>query len=334
LTVVLAKGRKISRAPNARSSVVIGLVNSMPGEAFSHTEQQFCGLLSAASRGMTVHVRFFSLTNVPRADQGRTKDGPCYESFGKLDTAALDGLLVTGTPPRAAALVDEPYWPKLAALVDFARDRGIPAVWSCLAAHAAVLHIDGIERRPLGRKLSGLVECVRTTSEHPIVTGVPLRWRVPHSRYNELPEDVLVASGYRILSRSAEAGADMFSKQVGGLFLFCQGHPEYDLYALLREYRRDIRLFLSGKRDSYPDMPRNYFSLHSCGLLNEFRECALKNREVDLLDSFPTAACENGLTHSWRDLTVQIYANWLAHIAGQIGHRRTENPSLPLQSWR
>ena len=78
--------------------------------------------------------------------------------------------------------------------------------------------------------------------------GLPWRWQVPHSRYNDLPEDRL--SRERLshpVALGASAGSDIFAKDARAPFLFCQGHPEYDAHALLREYRRDIRA-VSGRR--------------------------------------------------------------------------------------
>ena len=301
--------------------LVIGLVNSMPGEARRATEQQFRAILTAAVRDVPVELRFFSLEPPPPDEAASSATAPRYEDTALLDAAAVDGMIVTGMPPRAASLAEEPYWPKLTELIDLARDAEIPTMWSCLAAHAAVLHLDGIERRRLPRKLSGLVACTRTTTEHPAMAGLPRRWRVPHSRYNDVPEQTLLARGYRILSRSAEAGADIFAKDDDAPFLFCQGHPEYDAQTLPREYRRDIRLFLVGERDEYPAAPAGCFGPMMTELLEAFRERALRERNAELIAAFPTAAFATELNHSWRDLAVGLYANWLADIAARKARR-------------
>ncbi len=185
--------------------------------------------------------------------------------------ARLDGLIVTGTEPRAGKLTDEPYWPAMTRLVDWARANTLSTVWSCLAAHAAVLHSDRIERRPLAEKLSGIFAC-ETITPHPLMAGVaPLC--VPHSRYNDLPAVALSETGYELLSRSASAGIDAFARQEhgGSLFAFFQGHPEYDTDSLLREYRRDIGLHLPGAREHYPVPPLHYFSQYGATLLDAFR---------------------------------------------------------------
>ena len=320
---LLADAAAGMRGGRGSSSLVIGLVNSMPGEALEHTERQFRAILGAASRGFSVRIRLFSLDPPSPATASR------YEHAAAIDPADLDGLIVTGMPPRAAALVDEPCWKALTALVDLAAEQAIPTVWSCLAAHAAVLYMDGIERRLLPQKLSGLYACTRTRDDHPMLAALPRRWRVPHSRYNELPADALDARGYDILSSSAEAGVDLFARQAGALFLFCQGHPEYDAPALLREYRRDVRQFLNGARDTYPAVPHGYFSPGVAELLDAFRASAIRARTPEAMAQFPLAACEADLTHSWRDLAHRFYAGWLDHVAGQKARRGTAVAAVP-----
>jgi homoserine O-succinyltransferase/O-acetyltransferase len=304
-----------------RQPIVIGLVNNMPDAALRTTERQFCGLLSVASGNLPVWLRLFYLPDVPREDWGRSLVKQRYEDISALSTTHLDGLIVTGTEPGAAALMDEPYWPSLTKLVDWAEDHTVSTIWSCLAAHVAVLHIDGIDRRALGEKLSGIFDCTRA-EDHAILARVSSRWRVPHSRYNGLPEEALVCSGYHLLSRSLDAGVDIFVKQRKSLFIFFQGHPEYDPAALLREYRRDGRNFLDGKRAKFPEMPRNYFDNETRIALSEFRERALRNPGIDLLSSFPAVA-EEKLVHAWRETATQIYANWLLYLADE----RTRRPS-------
>ena len=301
------------RRPGA--PLVIGLVNSMPGEALRHTERQFRDILSGATSSLDVQLRLFTL------DPAHAARGD-YHDISTLDRAGIDGLIVTGMPPRAAALRDEPCWNKLAGLVDIAVEQAIPTVWSCLAAHAAVLHLDGIERRRLPAKLSGVVECTRSDAAHPYVFQLPRRWRMPHSRYNELPAEALAARGYEVLSSSDDAGADLFAKDAGAPFLFCQGHPEYDADTLLREYHRDIRQFLSGGRNDYPDAPRGYFPAEVAPLLDEFRARCLRDRQPGTIGSFPMRDCFAGVVHSWRDLALDLYANWLGDVA-----RRTERPA-------
>src|SRR2546423_12282332 len=190
--------------------------------------------------------------------------------------------MVRGAEPRAADLEDEPYWESLTRVLEWAEDRTYSTILWGLAAHAGILHIDGIVRRPLGDKRFGVFECVRVT-DHPLTAAAPSRLRMPHSRWNEIPEEALLACGYRVLTRSEDAGVDAFVKQRKSLFVFLQGHPEYEAVTLLLEFRRDIGRFLRGERDTYPPAPHGYFDQETVEALIALRERALIDRREELL---------------------------------------------------
>jgi homoserine O-succinyltransferase len=173
-----------------------------------------------------------------------------------------------------------------------------------------VRRIDGIERRPLGAKLSGVFGCGRV-ADHALLALSPPRWTTPHSRCNELPETELRARGYRILSRSRTAGADIFIKRCGSLFVFLQGHPEYDAGALGREYRRDVVQFIAGKRDEYPEPPANYFAADFLAALEDFRDRALRHRDVELSERLPALPPVNA---AWQNAATGFYEAWLAQL--------------------
>ena len=309
--------RDVTRGLNLRDNapVVIGLVNNMPDAALQATERQFCDLLAEASQDLLILVRFFSMPQVPRAEAGREYVSRHYENIGELLTDRLDGLIVTGLEPRAPFLQEEPYWSTLTKVVDWAEDHTASTIWSCLAAHAAVLHLDGIQRRPLREKLSGVFECEKV-ADHEIVSGSTPRWSVPHSRHNDLSEQELASKEYCIVSRAPEVGADMFVKRRRSLSIYLQGHPEYDPEALFREYRRDIRAFVARERDSYPDMPRGYFDHETAAELDQFRRQALRDRSIHVVLNFPEA--EKKLTHAWHEQAVRLYRNWLSYL---VEHR-------------
>lgn len=308
--------RDVTRGLNLRENapVVIGLVNNMPDAALQATERQFCDLLAKASPDLLVLVRFFSIAQLQRSEAGRAYVSQHYEDIGEMFADRLDGLIVTGTEPRAPVLSDEPYWPTMTKLIDWAEDHTTSTVWSCLAAHAAVLHLDGIQRRQFGEKLSGVFQCEKV-ADHEIVSGSAAQWCVPHSRYNDVPEGELIAKHYRIVSRAPEVGADMFVKQRRSLSIYLQGHPEYDLEALFREYRRDIRAFVARETDRYPDMPRGYFDNETAAEFDQFRRRALRDRSIHVVLNFPE---QEKLQHDWHEPAVRLYNNWLSYL---VEHR-------------
>lgn len=312
--------------------LTIGLVNNMPDAALKTTERQFRELLTAAAGDRPFALRVFSFAELPRSAEGGRYVAEHHEPIAALWDCALDGMIVTGAAPLAASVEAEPCWPTLTRLVEWAERHTQSTIWSCLAAHAAVRHLDGIEREPVGPKLSGVFDCARV-EKHPLLSLSPARWTTPHSRYNGLPEAALKARGYRVLSRSPVAGADMFIKRCGSLFVFLQGHPEYDAGALGREYRRDVVQFLAGKSETYPDLPQNYFPPDIAAAMLAFREVALRDADAALFERFPTLPA---MSAPWHEAAVGLYAAWLAHLAerrsrrpGWAGLALSETPRAP-----
>jgi homoserine O-succinyltransferase/O-acetyltransferase len=313
MTATLFSAKHLSRAPHGRGrpAIEIALVNNMPDSALQMTEQQFAGLLAAAGGDYNIRIRLFSFPELIRGQAGRAYIAQHYESIEQLWSGDFDGMIVTGAEPRTAALPGEVYWPSLTRLVNWAIETSTPTIWSCLAAHGAVLQLDGIERTRLSEKISGVFRCTKS-GDHTLVSGLPVTWRVPHSRLNTLDADRLTAAGYEIVSFSDEAGVDAFVLHRGASFVFFQGHPEYDAGALFREYRRDVGRFLAGTMEKYPEMPRGYFTEEMVRAFTAFRALAHRLRSRELLDEFPGSDARTIPPHSWRDLGVRLYSNWLA----------------------
>jgi homoserine O-succinyltransferase/O-acetyltransferase len=304
--------------------VTIGLVNNMPDAAVEATERQFAALIGAASAGVGIRLRLFAMQEVPRPPRVRARLAGRYCDISELWDAHLDALIVTGTEPRAAALADEPYWPAFRQLVAWARDNTISTLWSCLAAHAAAFDADGIERQPLPDKLFGVFNC-GAVAEHSLTRELQPPFAVPHSRYNDLPEGALIESGYDILTRSAATGADAFLREEKGrsLFVFFQGHPEYETDTLAREYRRDIGRFLRGERDRFPAAPQNYFKGEAAALVDAFRARAIRNPRESLIADFPMQDLEANLENTWRHFSVGFYRNWISYLKERKAAPRT-----------
>jgi len=319
MPLLVDRGSDPRIAKAAAGCVEIGLVNNMPDSALEATERQFIALLEAACGDVRVRLRFFSLPGVPRSERGQRHVDKFYRGLRELPDSNLDALIVTGTEPRASALRTEPYWYWLAELIDWAEHNTVSTVWSCLAAHAAVLHLDGIARHPLPDKCFGVFDCT-PAGDHPLTAG-SARMPVPHSRWNELREDELRARGYAVLTRSAEAGVDMFARPGRSLFVFLQGHPEYDALSLFGEYRRDFGRFLRGERDTCPNLPHGYFDAAATEQVAGLRARALRDRREELLAELPVVTVEQSLRAHWRPAAERLYANWLAEVTALKSRR-------------
>ena len=303
----------IANRHKADTVLTIGLINNMPDSALQATERQFKGLLKAAAGSWIVDLRYFSLPSVKRSWAATSRIERFYTNFIDLNRLKLDGLIVTGAEPTAALLAEEPYWQELTELVDWADANTRSTIWSCLAAHAAVLYLDGIERQRLGEKCSGVFDCSKVADDW-LTRDIPSPVKISHSRLNELKGCDLTARGYCVLTQSREAGVDIFAKKLRSRFIFFQGHPEYDAVTLLLEYRRDIGRFLRGERDTYPPMPHGYFDEQTIAALITLRERSLSDRREERLAEFPTALAADRVTNSWRSTAEGLYRNWLRCI--------------------
>jgi homoserine O-succinyltransferase/O-acetyltransferase len=203
------RGRSDSLHPDCLD---IGIINNMPDATLEATERQFTELLDGAAETRPIRLRFFSLPEITRCDDAASRVRDHYDDFNALTKNRLDGLIITGCEPKAASLTDEPYWKNLTRVIDWAEHNTSSTIFSCLAAHAAVLHLDGINRSPVDKKFSGVFDCVKV-SDHPLLRGVAPPLRRPHSRMNTLLDEELVAHGYSVLTSSPKAGVDSSSSK-------------------------------------------------------------------------------------------------------------------------
>jgi homoserine O-succinyltransferase len=297
--------------------VRIAFVNNMPDAALEDTEIQFFELLEAAAGDMPVRLKLHSLSGVPRGERGQEHLSGFYFGTDDLLNDRFDGMIMTGTEPRQADMRNEPYWFALGNVLDWAESNTASTILSCLAAHAGVLHSDGIRRHPLGDKQFGVFDFAKT-GKHQLTAGTGEHVRFPHSRWNEVQADALTACGYYVLTQSAEGGVDSFvKKKKRSLFLHFQGHPEYGAQTLMKEYRRDIKRFLRGERKTYPSMPKSYFDAAAARILSDFRDVVLSDRREELMEGFPEVALVGGLKSTWRSPAMSIYRNWLQYVVSK-----------------
>jgi homoserine O-succinyltransferase len=293
----------------------------MSDSALMSTERQLFDLLDAAAGGLFVRLHFYTMATTSRSDWGRDYVGRYYRGTDDLLNRSLDGVIVTGAEPRAASLTEEPYWNTFVEIIDWATENTVSSVYSCLAVHGAVLHMDGVERHKLPAKCIGVFAQTKTRDYH-LMRDVPATFRTPHARWNEVQEGAIESCGYSVLTKSAEAGVDCFVKQQKkSLFVHFQGHPEYDTHSLLGEYRRDMGRFLRGESEVCPTIPRGYFASEAEEILTAFQRTALLDRSPELFADFPTDQLAKDLRNAWHPAAKRIYRNWLLYMASQRAGR-------------
>jgi homoserine O-succinyltransferase/O-acetyltransferase len=297
--------------------MIVALVNNMPDSAFIDTEDQFRRAIAAAPGGHTIELALYTIKEIPRPAKLAPAIQIRYRGLDQLWSHPPDALIVTGTEPAQVQLSYEAYWPYLAHLLEWAT-RSVPTtLLSCLAAHASVLLFDGIERVPRAVKCSGVYPAAVEDASEPLTRGLPEVLPVPHSRVNDLPEQAMLDAGYRIVigAGGSESGWAVAARERGdGLFVLCQGHPEYATLSLLREYRRDVRRCLFGRGAvPYPRVPDGYLSPGAVATLEEF-ERRTETAAADprkLWASFPFDDVAAGVENTWSATSALFHANWL-----------------------
>jgi len=308
----LRREDQFGRPQHADVDLRIGLVNNMPDAALQATERQFMRLLRQAAGNIRIDLHCFSLPSLKRSQTAQWRVEKQYTDIADLGRLQFDGLIVTGAEPTAATLPDEPFWQELTDLIDWARTNTRSTIWSCLAAHAAVLYLDGIERQRLDTKCSGIYDCAKV-ADNWLTADVPSPLKISHSRLNELRAGDLTARGYQMLTTSPEAGVDIFAKQLGSQFVFFQGHPEYDALSLEREYLRDIARFLAGQRDTYPALPVGYFDAGTEHRLAGFEQRARLERRPGLSTELPERTLRRDIAAG--AAATAMVRNWLGYLS-------------------
>ena len=324
-----ARGGAIAFAQDRRR-LRVGLVNNMPDAALQATERQFRTLLQAAAPERRVELHLFHVPAVARGAQATARLRAGYQPVEAVDGAELDALVVTGAEPHAADLRAEPFWPALARLAQWAEASAVASLWSCLAAHAAVLHLDGVARRPLAAKCSGLYACAPATPGEPMLAGLGPHWITPHSRCNALDEAELGSRGYTVLARSPQAGLDSFMRRGAGgaAMLFLQGHPEYEPSSLAFEFRRDLQRYLEGARESLPALPHGAFGETTAQRLEALLLHARQERRPELMRRWPPPSQIALAADTWRAPAARLCRNWLASAGAGAAEVRASRPGV------
>jgi homoserine O-succinyltransferase len=318
----LREADEFERQSKNDAILTVGLINNMPDAALQATERQFTRLLRAAAGDKRIHLHCFSLPSVKRSQQAKQLMDGRYADIADIDRMHIDGLIVTGAEPVAATLPEEPFWKDLTAIIDWAETNTRSAIWSCLAAHAAVLHLDGIERQRLDVKCSGVYDCAKVSDDW-LMTGITSPLKVAHSRINALDKGDLIAHGYQLLTESPQAGVDIFAKQLRSHFVFLQGHPEYEALSLQREYLRDITRYLSRQRDIYPAFPAGYFDADTEHKLANYQKRASAERTIPLSVELPHLTLRSDLAVGVA--AAALFRNWLEYLSDSVTLRTGMN---------
>jgi len=293
----------------------IGLLNMMPDSALAATERQFFRLVGESNQIAQFYMHPFTLPELKRGKEGQAHVDQYYESFEQIKAAGLDALIITGANVTQPDLAMEPFWEPLKEVVDWAYNNVTSTLCSCLATHAVMQQRYAQTRKHLGFKRWGVYPHYLLEREHPLVAGVNTRFDIPHSRYNNISREQFEQSGLKVLVESKDAGVHLAVSEDLFRIIFFQGHPEYDIISLLKEYKREVMLFIDGQRPDYPPTPQNYFTLQCAAILEEHRLRVLKALEKNQpTPELPEVLIVQQLDNTWHDTAEAVLNNWIGKV--------------------
>jgi homoserine O-succinyltransferase len=306
----------------------IGLLNMMPDAALAATERQFFRLVGESNPIAQFYMHPFTLPDLERGAEAREHIAKYYSTFEELREEGLDALIVTGANVTRPDLSSEPFWEPLRGVIGWATANVTSVLCSCLATHAMLDFRYGQKRRHMGRKRWGVYGHRVLDRRHPLVSDINTLFDVPHSRFNDISRAQFEAAGLQVLAESPEAGVHLAVSEDRFRVVFLQGHPEYDMVSLLKEYKREALRFHASERSDYPPFCEHYFSPRARAVLEEYQDllCVTKQKG-DPAPEFPEEIVTATLNNTWHDTAEAIVGNWMGCVY-QVTHQDRKLPFM------
>jgi homoserine O-succinyltransferase len=187
----------------------IGLLNIMPDAALEATERQFFRLLGASTLDTPLYLHPFTIDGLPRRPETADHIQRYYQTLQHIQAAGLDALIISGANVTHAHLQQEAFWQPLTDVFDWATAHVNSVLCSCLATHALFQHRYGIERTRLPAKRWGVFSHQVLAPTHPLMTNVEPYFDVPHSRFNAIFQNDMLAHGLQVLVASEVTEVDL-----------------------------------------------------------------------------------------------------------------------------
>ena len=232
-----------------------------------------CASLATATRSPSFTCTSFPCRAWSAAPTTQAYIDQYYTSFENVKEEGLDALIITGANVANPSLDQEDFWQPLTEVIEWARDNVTSTLCSCLSTHALMLYFHGIERVKRGRKLWGVFEHRVAQPQHPLLREINTRFDVPHSRWNSVTREHFENAGLTVLIQSFDGEVHMAVSPDQLRMVYFQGHPEYDINSLLKEYKRDLLGYFDGK-NAQPPFPENYFPIEARELADRYMRAA------------------------------------------------------------
>ena len=227
----------------------IVILNLMPNKI--ETETQILRLLS--NTPLQIEVDFLKIHNRESKHTPAAHMQSFYSEFNKIKQNNYDGMLFTGAPLGKLDFEDVNYWKCIQDVMDWSQQHVTSVMFFCWAAHAALFHLYGVNRKILSQKRVGVFKHEKSIDHVPLLCGFDDEFFVPHSRNAEIElNDLKKHENLHLLASSNKAGAYLVASK-DNKNVFVLGHPEYQKLTLKQEYLRDQKSGIISPK------PENYF---------------------------------------------------------------------------
>lgn len=257
------------------------ILNLMPLK--EETELQLLRVLS--NTPLQIDVSLMTLKSHVSLNTSASHLNKFYITYDDVKEEKFDGLIITGAPVEQIAFEEVDYWEELCKIMEWSKSNVTSTLHICWGAQAGLYYHHGLEKKALGKKISGIFKHRVRNRKEPLVRGFDDYFYAPHSRYTEVSkEDVYACKDLKVLAESEEAGV-YIAIAGDGKQIYITGHPEYDRVTLKNEYVRDCGKGLN------PEIPAHYF---------------------------PEDNPENEPFLQWRSHSINLYSNWLNYYVYQV----------------
>lgn len=257
-------GLPVDGARGGSRTLRVGVINIMPrAEAYEPFLTRPLGRSGLPVEPVWIRLRSHAYGSSDRENLERN-----YVHFeDALGDGPLDGLVLTGAPVEELPFEEVEYWDELTGILGYARAAIRSTLGLCWGG-LALAKLLGLEKTNYTRKIFGIFETRNLDPGHFVTGGMDDVFWCPQSRFSGIADDALEEAGRRgtvsLLAHAPEAGYTIFESG-DGRFLMHLGHPEYEAFRLVEEYRRDLACGKPGvepPRNLDVDRPLNRWRTH------------------------------------------------------------------------
>jgi homoserine O-succinyltransferase len=215
----------------------IALLNLMPKKI--QTENQFARLIGASP--LQIELSLIRMSEHETKTTSAEHMESFYRPFAEVAASGekFDGLIITGAPIEHLPFDQVTYWDELRQVFDWTQTHVHSTFGVCWGGMAMINHFHGIDKHMLSAKAFGCFRHRNLAPASPYLRGFSDDCVIPVSRWTEMQQAEIAATGLNTLLGSDQVGPCLV-EDPGHRALYIFNHFEYDSDTLKQEYDRDV----------------------------------------------------------------------------------------------